>query len=344
MPNPLISLLVGISVMAVFAVVLWPNVGLLPRWKHTRRITHRVRLEDALKHIQNTVLQGNSPSMQGIAGRLQITVNEAAEVLHELEDQQLVSLDGERISLTPSGRQYALHIIRSHRLWENYMAERTGFNASEWHARAEMMEHSLTPEETDALSSQMGFPRFDPHGDPIPDAGGAMTEIAGRPLASLQPNETARIVHIEDEPDSIAAQILAEGLEPGMLVQQTEVTPRRIRFWANGEEHVLAPIVAANISVTAAAVDEAEEPEDLQKLTALGVGQSAEVVRISPRCRGAERRRLLDLGILPGTRVKAEYISPSGDPTAFRIRGAVIALRSDQADLISIQPTQETTS
>ncbi|MDH3944254.1 MAG: DtxR family transcriptional regulator [Anaerolineae bacterium] len=341
MPDPLISLLLGILSLGLLAWFFWPTAGLLSRWRKNRRITHRVLLEDALKNLQKAGMEGRTLGLQGVAGSLQITENQAADLLDELEKQQLVSLDGEQITLTPTGQQYAMHIIRTHRLWENYLAEKTGFKAGEWHSLADIREHMLTPEETDALSSQLGFPRFDPHGDPIPDAGGQMVELESQPLASLQPNETGRIVHIEDEPDSIAAQILAEGLEPGMLVRQTAVTPHRVRFWANGEEHVLAPIVAANISVMPVTSDEPKEPEGLEKLSVLQAGQSAEVVQISSRCRGAERRRLLDLGILPGTRVTAELKSPGGDPTAYRIRGAVIALREDQADLININPQVE---
>ncbi|RME45954.1 MAG: ferrous iron transport protein A [Caldilineae bacterium] len=58
-------------------------------------------------------------------------------------------------------------------------------------------------------------------------------------------------------------------------------------------------------------------------------------------CRGAERRRLMDLGILPGTLIRAEMVSPSGDPTAYRIRGALIALRKEQADRIYITRATE---
>ncbi|NTU65007.1 MAG: ferrous iron transport protein A, partial [Chloroflexi bacterium] len=64
--------------------------------------------------------------------------------------------------------------------------------------------------------------------------------------------------------------------------------------------------------------------------------ESGTVVGISPRCHGAERRRLLDLGIVPGTVVRAEIASPSGDPIAYRVRGALIALRREQSDFIRI--------
>ena len=73
-----------------------------------------------------------------------------------------------------------------------------------------------------------------------------------------------------------------------------------------------------------------------------GPGQQGQVVALSPRIRGVERRRMMDLGILPGVVIGAELVSPSGDPTAYRIRGAMIALRREQAQLINIQRMVET--
>ncbi len=73
-----------------------------------------------------------------------------------------------------------------------------------------------------------------------------------------------------------------------------------------------------------------------ETLVQLRPGESAEVVRISPACRGAQRRRLLDLGVLPGTVVSAEFEGALSDPMAYRIRGAVIALRKNQAEWIYI--------
>jgi len=62
------------------------------------------------------------------------------------------------------------------------------------------------------------------------------------------------------------------------------------------------------------------------------------IVTLAPGLRGQERRRLLDLGLLPGTKVTAEVRSPSGDPTGYRIRGATVALRAEQASLIKVRP------
>ena len=70
-------------------------------------------------------------------------------------------------------------------------------------------------------------------------------------------------------------------------------------------------------------------------------GQAGRVLSISQQCRGAERQRFMDLGILPGTIIRAELKSPSGDPTAYLIRDALIALRADQAAFIIIELVEE---
>ena len=81
-----------------------------------------------------------------------------------------------------------------------------------------------------------------------------------------------------------------------------------------------------------------DDMAESERLSNLDIGRSCRVMRISRQCRGLERRRLLDLGVLPGTVIKAEMRSPSGDPTAYRIREALIGLRKEQASMISVVP------
>jgi Fe2+ transport system protein FeoA len=69
----------------------------------------------------------------------------------------------------------------------------------------------------------------------------------------------------------------------------------------------------------------------------LTLGESGTVVDVSPACQGSQRRRLLDLGVVKGTRITAELVSAAGDPVAYRIRGALIALRREQAGWIRIE-------
>jgi DtxR family Mn-dependent transcriptional regulator len=248
----------------------------------------------------------------------------------------LITRAAQGIRLTEEGRSYALRIIRIHRLWERFLADRTGIAETEWHHEADRQEHLITTEQAEALSAQLGHPLYDPHGDPIPTPQGEMPQSRGMALSSLQPGATARIVHVEDEPDVVYRQLIAARLHPGVTIRVLEHTPDRMRIEAEMQEHLLAPVVAANLTVEPIG-DLMEANAADSRLSSLTIGQEATVVDIAAACRGVERRRLLDLGVVPGTVVRADLESASGDPVAYRIRGALIALRRDQADLIYVR-------
>lgn len=331
--------------LVIFLAAIWllfrPESGLFWRWQKAQKLTAKVLQEDALKHIHQCEIHGDKPSVNSIAGALKVSPDEVAKILDNLEAHELLLFEAGEIKLTPAGREYALRMIRAHRLYERYLADETGYEETDWHDRAERFEHTLTPESANALAARLGNPTHDPHGDPIPTASGQMVYTERTPLTGMELNKPARIVHLEDEPEAVYAQIVAEGLHLGQVVRLIESSPQRVRFWADGDEHLLAPIVAANIAVVA--LSEAPQQVEIrgEALSSLKPGETARVAQLSYRIRGPERRRLMDLGVLPGTRVTNEMNSAAGDPAAYRIRDAVIALRKSQADLIFIDKQEE---
>ena len=335
MVEPVLALTVAAVLAIAVTVLLWPSWGLFWRMRRSIRLTERTRIEDALKHLYDCESRKLPCTLQSLAGAIAMSGSRTAGLLGRLERLGLVESSEGRYSPTDDGRSYALRVIRIHRLWERYLADETGVDAAEWHAEAEYREHRMSQAEADALAARMGSPRYDPHGDPIPTASGEIAPPRGKPLTDLPPGRVAEIVHVEDEPHEVYTQILAEKIHPGMRVRVSVATPTSVRFEADDEEHVLAPVVAANL--WAVPLPEPErELGPTEKLSALEPGEQANVVGISAACRGPERRRMLDLGIIPGTVVEAELRSPGGDPTAYRIRGTLIALRREQADLIHV--------
>jgi DtxR family Mn-dependent transcriptional regulator len=149
----------------------------------------------------------------------------------------------------------------------------------------------------------------------------------------MTPGDFAIITHIEDEPPAIYSQIVAEGLYPGMQIRMLGVSVKRIKFVANGEECILSPLIAKSITV---GVMKFEKPVKgkFRSLSDLKIGEKGKILGIAKSLRGQQRRRLMDLGLVPGTEVEAEMISVSGDPVAYRIRGASVALRKNQTDKI----------
>jgi DtxR family Mn-dependent transcriptional regulator len=340
MLDPLYALLIGVGLLVFISFLLWPGSGLVWKIQKRRELTEKVLIEDTLKYIFKCERNQKTCTLEGLAGALSTSLGRASEILAITQARDLLEMSENSFRLTEAGRATATQIVRAHRLWERYLADTTGFEESDWHPQADRLEHKLSQEELDRISARLGYPTHDPHGDPIPNRWGELIHHGGIPLSDLPAQMPARIVHIEDEPDVIYAQILAEELYPQMILEVDEITANRIRFWSDEQEHILAPIVAANISVVPLADENHQTESEGVPLDTLQPGQAGLVTGISPLSRGVERRRLLDLGIIPGTEVGVEMVSPGGDPTAYLIRGTVIALRSSQARLIRVSPLE----
>jgi len=105
-------------------------------------------------------------------------------------------------TLTETGRIAALRIVRKHRLWEVFLVEMLGFSWDNVHAVAEQLEHVESPELIRAIDKFLGYPKFDPHGDPIPAEDGTMISRDTRPLNQIKPGETVRIAGVKrSDPD-----------------------------------------------------------------------------------------------------------------------------------------------
>jgi len=334
--SPVTALVVFVLGVALLALCFWPHKGLLARIRRIVRSTERTRMEDALKHLHTLEYAGRQASIESLAGVLGQTRIVAAQTVQRLTERGLAVVDHDTPTLTETGRNYAVRIIRTHRLWERYLADRTGVRPEEWHASAEEAEHRVTSAEADALAARLGHPRYDPHGDPIPTVTGEMPPPAGVALNTVEPDSQVVITHLEDEPPEIFARMAAMGLYPHLRLAVIGSNPESVQIDVRGEELTLPRIVAANVTVRPLS-----EGESVHAATAtlaeLKRGDSARVVGISARCQGPARRRLLDLGVVPGTDIFAELESAGGDPIAYRIRGSLIALRTEQASWVEVE-------
>lgn len=333
--NPILSLLIFMVIAAFLYVAFRPVKGWYWLLINNLKSNEKTVIEDILKQLYRLESYGAETDINALTNSLKIKDGLIIQALHKMSVNELVKVNGDLLELTKEGRQYALKIIRVHRLWEKYLAEKTGFDKSEWHDRAEEMEHILSHEETDVLADQLGNPMYDPHGDPIPNTFGDLKKVKGEPLSSLSVDTIGRIVHIEDEPDVIYRQIVAEKIHIGSIIRIEEKNNERIVFHAEGEEFVLAPIVAANITV--AELKEIKEDETAVRLSSLRKGELGRIVGISKECRGENRRRLLDLGFVNGTEIRIDLDSPMKNPVAYGVKGTSIALRNDQASKILIK-------
>lgn len=102
-------------------------------------------------------------------------------------------------SLSAEGRKSALFIIRRHRLWEYFLAEKLKFGWNEVHLIAEELEHVSSKQLIDRLDEYLGFPQFDPHGDPIPDHRGKMKSMNKVSLADLPFHQPAEVRQVTNQ-------------------------------------------------------------------------------------------------------------------------------------------------
>jgi len=341
--NPLSVLITGLLFLIVIFILLRPENGLWARIRNRGRQKQRILLEDTLKHLYDHEYHHRAATLSSISGALGLSRDKTTQMLKRLIELKLATYKDGQWLLTPEGRGYAIRILRIHRLWERYLADETGVSETDWHRQAEIREHHISSEEAERLYEAMGRPVYDPHGDPIPNRLGELPPQTGQPLTRIEPGHRARIIHLEDEPVVLFEQLTAEGLYPGMHIRVERNDEDKVVIRGDGREIPLAPVVAANITVVPveAPPNVEESPTTGRTLAQTHPGETVVVTALSPALRGLQRRRLMDLGIVPGTRITRELVSMGGDPVAYNIRGALIALRNDQARYINVKQTME---
>ncbi len=308
----------------------------MSRFQRESPAANRIQLEDALKHLLDCDESGRGATVDSLAGALSRSRRHAAEILGHLRGRELATATGDTHHLTADGRLYALQVVRTHRLYETWLARETSTPAADWHREAHKAEHHLDAADVDAMADRLNNPRFDPHGDPIPTREGNMPRRKLTSLASWSDGSPARIEHIEDEPEALFREAETLGLAPGLRLDETQhLADGSIEALSIGRRVLIPAAVAPLIHVTLPEADD-DIPADLSRLSDLPIGGEALVYGLAPSCIGPERRRLLDLGVVPGTRIRCEFASPFGSPRSYDIRGALIALRDHQADRILI--------
>ena len=106
-----------------------------------------------------------------ISEELNTKASSVTDMLGKLADKKLISHKKyQGATLTKTGLETALRIVRKHRLWEVFLVDKLHFKWDEVHDIAEQLEHIQSKELVDRLDKYLGYPKLDPHGDPIPDA------------------------------------------------------------------------------------------------------------------------------------------------------------------------------
>lgn len=156
--------------------------------------------EDYLKAIYKlSKVQPKGVATKSIGDLLNIKPPTVSDMLRKLGDKKLIKYAKYKgVSLTSEGENIALKIIRKHRLWETFLVDHFKFKWDEVHDIAEQLEHIDSSELVNRLDEYLGFPKFDPHGDPIPDKEGIISLRHDKTLDQVKKGQNAIIVGVKD--------------------------------------------------------------------------------------------------------------------------------------------------
>ncbi|WP_229359467.1 metal-dependent transcriptional regulator [Flectobacillus major] len=163
-------------------------------------------------------------STNAVAELTQTKAASVSDMLRKLSEKQLVNYQKyQGVRLTESGRQVALKVIRKHRLWEVFLVDKLGFNWDEVHDIAEQLEHIDSEELVEKLDEFLAYPKFDPHGDPIPDHHGQMPELRYQNLAEIRQGELVLMMGVSEHSSAFLQYLAKCGVNLGSEIKVLEI-------------------------------------------------------------------------------------------------------------------------
>lgn len=185
---------------------------------------HSFTEENYLKAIYKLLEKGNKKiTTNAIAEMVETAPASVTDMLKKLSEKHLINYEKyQGVTLTAAGRKVAVNIIRKHRLWELFLVEQLGFKWDEVHDVAEELEHINSDLLIKRLDKFLNHPRFDPHGDPIPDENGVFHSAKSFPLSDLTANSKGLVSGVIDHSPVFLQYIEKIGLTPGSEVMLKE--------------------------------------------------------------------------------------------------------------------------
>jgi len=195
--------------------------------------------------------EGRSVSNKAISEAMTTSAASVTDMLKRLRDKKLINYESRKeITLTKEGRIIATTLVRKHRLWEVFLMEKLHFTWDEVHNIAEELEHISSTELVERLDKFLGFPKYDPHGDPIPDSEGNIAERQQVMLSDMKASTQAVLVGVNEHSSAFLQYLDRLGLSLGTeltLVERFEFDGSvKVRI-TTGKEMMLTDKVSQNL-------------------------------------------------------------------------------------------------
>lgn len=213
-------------------------------------------IQDYLKHIYALSAAEGKATTSRLAQAMKISAASVTNMLQKLSNTRppyVIYKKHQGVELTKEGQLAALKILRRHRLIEHYLVEKLGYTWDEVHEEAEILEHAMSHRLERRIDRALGYPEFDPHGDPIPDEYLKLPEIDQMTLSEMAIGTSGRVVRVPHEDSQVLRYLGKCGLHLGARIALLSRTPydqtMRIRMLDVDEEAVVGPDLGGQIYV-----------------------------------------------------------------------------------------------
>ncbi len=187
-----------------------------------------------------------------IANKMQTQPSSVTDMLKKLAAKQLVIYKKyQGVYLTENGKKVALKVIRKHRLWEYFLVKKLNYNWDEVHEIAEQLEHVKSDTLIDNLDKFLRFPKFDPHGDPIPDKNGKIMLIKTVNLSKLKVGQRGILDSLKDSSDVFLKYLNKKNLALRDRIKVIDIEPfdSSIHIETKTHQLVISKKVAENLNI-----------------------------------------------------------------------------------------------
>jgi DtxR family Mn-dependent transcriptional regulator len=210
-------------------------------------------VENYVKTIYLLASPGEAAVATGqIASALGVLPGTVTSMLKTLDESNLATYTPyEGVRLTHAGRALALRVVRRHRLIEQFLVETLQLTWDEVHEEAENMEHAVSDWLVDRIDAALGYPKTDPHGEPIPKADGTVAAPVDRRLVDCTPGERFHVARVTDESPDFLRFLSQAGLEIGTSGALVAIEPSadKVTVSIGGANHSLSREMAGKLMV-----------------------------------------------------------------------------------------------
>jgi DtxR family Mn-dependent transcriptional regulator len=180
--------------------------------------------ENYLKSILGIILKTNKrASTNSIANEICTTPASVSDMLKKLQQKKLINYKKYNgVSLSVTGKKIAISVIRKHRLWETFLVKKLHFNWEEVHDLAEQLEHIKSKNLINKLDAFLGYPKFDPHGEPIPTKNGELPFSNTIPLNEIKLKAKGKVMGVTIDKKSFLQYLTKLNIKIGTNIELLE--------------------------------------------------------------------------------------------------------------------------